>query len=81
MKDKIDDLIAGVVTLMEVGCILALTGIALKRNHDCYKAECKLLDVEKELACEKIINISKDIRIKGLEEKLKELKSDVKEES
>lgn len=32
----------GLAQLIQLGCITGLTYIGLKRNNDCYKAECEL---------------------------------------
>lgn len=68
-------------TAIEVGSILVLTGIALKRNHDWYKAECKLINTEMDLSVMKVCCGIKDLEIKILKRELDELKKEnVKEE-
>ena len=80
MKDK-KDLIVGVAALLEIGCFAALAGIALKRNNDCYKAECKLINTEFKLLTEQMSGGIKNFKIKMLEKELDELKNqNVKEE-
>ena len=79
MKDG-KDLITGVATLLELGCIAALAGIALKRNNDCYKAECKLIDTELKLIGEQISGSIKNFKISMLEKELDELKKENVEE-
>lgn len=63
-------------TLMQMAGIAVLTGIALKRNNDCYKAQNELIDTQHELAITKISGIIKDAKIRELEKELKELKKD-----
>lgn len=67
--------LAGFFAVVELGSILTLAGIALKRNNDCYKAECKLAKVEMELACSDIAGIFKDAKIRTLEQELEGLKT------
>lgn len=81
MNGKMKDLIIGVSTLIELGCIAGLAGIGLKRNRDCYNAECKLIEAEYNLGLSKIDHISKDIEIKKLKAEIEELKGEDKEES
>ena len=64
---KLDGLIAGLCTVVELGCIIALAGIGLKRNNDAYEAEMKCIDLELE-------NINKDVEISMLNYDLKQLK-------
>ena len=80
MNNKIKDLVAGVCALVEVGCLIGLAGLALKRNNDCYKAECKLADTQRELFNEQIKGIVKDAKIEQLETRVNELKGEIKEE-
>jgi hypothetical protein len=67
MNDKLKGIIAGVGTLMELGCIAALAAIGLKRNNDAYEAEMKCIDLE-------LANIHKDVKISMLEYDMKQLK-------
>lgn len=69
-------------TAMRVGGVLVLVGFALKRNHDWYVAESKLLNTELELVFKELECICKNAKIRGLEKELKELKTkyEVKEE-
>lgn len=67
------DLIVKIGTGLEIAGILGLMGIALKRNNDCYKAECKLIDTEFKLVASEVSNAIKDIDIQILEAKVKEL--------
>lgn len=46
MNEKLRQLVFGVGTLMELGCIGALAYIGLKRNNDAYNAEMKCIDLE-----------------------------------
>ena len=64
------------LTAIEVIGVLGLTGIALKRNHDCYKAECELIDAETKCSFKELENICLKIRIKHLEKELKNLKKE-----
>ena len=68
--------IVGVCTIIELGCLLGLGGIALKRNNDCYKAECGLVNerfnnISLEMDC-----ILKDAEIKQLKEELAKFKKE-----
>lgn len=67
--------IGGICTFVELGCILTLAGITLKRTNDCYKAECELAKANINLACSEIGGILKDARIRTLEQELEELKT------
>jgi hypothetical protein len=49
MNDKIGKLIYGVACIVNIGSILGLANIALKRNKDCYNAESKLIETEMDL--------------------------------
>lgn len=76
-------LVIGVCTLIEVGCIAGLAAIGLKRNKDCYKAECELINEEIEhlkTQCDLYIS---DAKVKKLEQEIAELKTkyEVAEES
>lgn len=71
----------GVCTILELGCVISLAGIGLKRNNDAYKAECKRIEAECNLMRCEIDSVFKDMRIKQLEEELEELKSKYKEEA
>ena len=62
--DKLTTALAG---LVQLGSIIGLTAIGLKRNNDAYKAECKLIDVEFEL-------IEKEVEICMLKRDIAELK-------
>lgn len=69
-------LVRGLTGLIELGCVLTLAGIALKRNNDAYHAECKLDDARWKLACSEAMSELKDIKIELLEKELEELKSE-----
>lgn len=73
--NKLEKIITGVLTLVELGGIAALTGIALKRNQAAYEAEMKCINLELE-------NIHLDVAISMLEHDLKVIKEkyDVKDE-
>ena len=71
--------IINVCTTVELGCMLALAGIGLKRNSDCYKAEIKLVNTQVELFKARVENEIKDVEIRQLKEELDMLKN--KEES
>ena len=73
-------LITGVCTLVELGCMLALGGIALKRNNECYKAECKANELEVKLIFTELESYLKGSEIERLKKELEELKGE-KEES
>ena len=82
MNNKIGNLVSGLATLVELGCIVALAGIGLKRNKDCYEAEMKLLEREGELFRANVENLKKDYEIEKLEKDIAFLKDVyVKEES
>lgn len=66
---KLEKVVTGVLTLVELGGIMALTGIALKRNQDAYEAEMKCIDLE-------LKNINLDVANFMLEHDLKELKKE-----
>lgn len=68
-------LIINLCTAVEVGCMLALAGIGLKRNSDCYKAEVKLVNTQMDLIKERMYNELKDVEIRKLKEELAGLKA------
>lgn len=71
--------VVGVCTLVELGSIVGLAYIGLKRNNDCYKAECRAIDAEWKLAIEQIDCATKDLEIKQLKKELAELKGEKEE--
>lgn len=66
--------IYGLCTIVELGCIVGLAGIGIKRNNDAYKAECKRIEAECNLMRSAIDGVLKDMKIKQLEEELEKLK-------
>lgn len=72
MNNKV---VIGICNLVQLGSIIALAGIGLKRNEDCYKAEMKLINTEVELYKTKVDNIYKEAEIRMLKEELAELKA------
>ena len=64
------NLLVTIGTGIEMCGIAALTYIALKRNNECYKAECKLIDAQKQLFLKELEIITKDIEIEKLKKKL-----------
>lgn len=73
MKD-LEKMVTGVMTLMELGGIALITGIALKRNKECYNAECELINEVYEHNLTKIDMIGKDVEIHKLKREVAELK-------
>ncbi len=71
--------VVGLCTAIELGCIVSLAAIGLKRNNDCYKAECKAIGTECKLLGKELELWSKDLEIKILKEELAELKGDKEE--
>ena len=67
--------IVGVCTLMEIGCVAGLAAIGLKRNNDCYKAQCELINEQCDHYRTKIDMVFKDTKIKVLEREIEELKA------
>jgi hypothetical protein len=80
MTERIKNSLPCVAGIIELGCLLGLAGIALKRNNDCYKAECKLIDAIIDGGCAKIDCGIKDLEIKILKKELDELKKENVEE-
>lgn len=78
---KFDKIIYGLCTAVELGSILALAGLGLKRNNDCYKAECKHIDAEYKLAASQLEGVCKDIEIGLLKDEVKELKEKYESEN
>lgn len=68
--------IEGICTVVELGCIIGLAAIGLKRNNDCYKAEMKLIDAEIELFKAQVDNIDKGAEIRILKRELETVKSE-----
>lgn len=72
MRQKIAN---GIVTLLEVGCITGLTGIAIVAEWRRHKAEKAKSSAELECAIYKFNDYVKSIVIKDLEKELEELKA------
>lgn len=66
--------ILGLCTFIELTSVAVLTGIALKRNNDAYKAAVKCIDLELALAFSDLENTVKDIEIDRLKKELEKLK-------
>ena len=66
--------ILGLCTIIELTGVAVLTGIALKRNNDAYKAEVKCIDLELALAFKDLENTAKDIEIDHLKKEIEKLK-------
>lgn len=81
MNDKFKGLITGIAVLIELGCISSLAVIALKRNRDCYEAECNLLEAESKLIYKELEVIHLNHEISMLKYDLNELKGKQEEES
>lgn len=77
MSNKV---VINICNLIQLGSIIALAGIGLKRNNDCYKAEMELIDTRVELYKTKIDNICKEAEIRILKEELAGLKAEKKTE-
>jgi hypothetical protein len=60
------NLLVTIGTGIEMCGVAVLTYIALKRNSDCYKAECKLIDAQKQLILKELEMYEKDEKIKKL---------------
>lgn len=69
------DLIVKICTGLEIVGVLSLMGIALKRNNDCYKAECELIETRGKLIGSEFNGIVKDVEILQLKNKVKELEN------
>lgn len=69
------DLIVKICTGVEIVSILSLMGIALKRNNDCYKAECELIETRGKLIDSEFKGLIKDIENHQLKDKIKELEN------
>ena len=67
--------IVGVCSVVELGCLIGLAGIAFKRNNDCYKAECELISEQTKHIHTEIECMEKDYEIKALKKELEKLKS------
>lgn len=65
--------LAGIV--VELGCLASLARIALKRNNECYNAQCDLVQEQFEHACTKLDMVYRDVKIQELEKELKDLKA------
>lgn len=68
--------IQGVGILLELTGIVGLTGIALKRNNDCYKAQMKLVDTELKCSFLELDNTIKENKINLLETELNKFKNE-----
>lgn len=74
--NSMEKVATGILTLVQLGGIAGITFIALKRNDDAYKAECKRIKAEFDL-------IMKEVEIYKLEREIEELKKkyEVEEEA
>lgn len=72
MRYRIADCI---VTVLEIGGIACLAGIAINAEWKRHKAEKELSDVKLECSIQKFCNYVNSIKIKDLEKELKELKA------
>lgn len=71
---KFERFVCGVCTLVELGSIIGLAGLALKRNQECYEAEIKAINLEAELCKKEIDECYSDYEIRKLKQEIKELK-------
>lgn len=69
-------LVYGICTLVELGSIIGLAVIGLKRNNDCYKAEMKLIEREADLSFATIDILRKEAEIKDLKKELSKFKEE-----
>lgn len=74
MSNKLDNFVTGVAGLINLGCIVALAGMGLKRNNDCYKAECENIDLRCEMLDKDIRAMTDKWKIDDLEREVKTLK-------
>lgn len=72
---KFEKFVFGACTLVELGSIIGLAGLALKRNQECYEAECKNIELSCDLIKKEIDMMSKDREIKNLEQEVEDLKN------
>ena len=73
------DVISVIATGIEVGSIILLGAIGLKRNNDCYKAELAQIDAERELFATQVMSVVKDAEIETLKKEVEELKKSKEE--
>ena len=73
--NKMQKFMCGVGMMMELGSIIGLTAIALKRNNDCYKAECEAIKLQSTVILKEIDLITKNAQIRVLEKEVEELKN------
>ena len=59
-------LVVTIGTGLELFGVATLLYIALKRNSDCYKAECKLIEAQHQLFLKELEMFEKDEKIKEL---------------
>lgn len=80
MNGKLKDVAFGLCSLAQMACVIGIAGIALKRNNDCYKAECKLIDSEHKHILAQMDGLMKDIEIAQLTKENERLKAKCGEE-
>ena len=68
--------IVGVCTLVELGCVMVLAGIGIKRNNDCYKAEIKLCEATTKLLSSELQCYVKDLEIEELKQQLENVQEE-----
>lgn len=71
---RLDKLIVQVASGIELACLLALGGIALKRNNDAYKEACKRIDAERLVRLHELHDVLRDAEINVLKKQVEELK-------
>lgn len=79
IMNKFDKLMVGLCQVVQLGSIIGLAAIGLKRNQDCYEAEMKLLERESDLFFATVDILKKDKQIEELEKELEGLKGEVEE--
>lgn len=75
MNDKLRGILTGIAGIVNLGSIIALAGIGLKRNQDAYEAQMECIELE-------LKNIAQDIEIHSLKREVAKLRGeDFKEEA
>lgn len=72
---KIEKIAVGLCKLVEIGSIIGLAAIGLKRNHDCYNAECENIKLRCDALKKDVDMVYKDAEIRVLKREIETLKN------
>ena len=74
-------ILVSIASIMELGGVALLTYVGLKRNSDCYKAECKLAKAKTDAVRKDLLLLLKDCEIEVMRRKIESLEQKQEVES